>query len=141
MSELTVRPIEPDDYDVVISMWEKCFPHRRDYSKPAADLRRKLAHEDDMLLVGTLDEEVVATVMVGYDGHRGWIYYLAVHPDNRRKGLGRKMLLAAETRLKRRGCTKLNLQVLGENTQVIAFYERMGFAVEQRISLGKRLES
>lgn len=140
MSELIVRPIEPDDYDVVIRMWEQSFPHRRDYSKPAADLRRKLAHEDDMLLVGTFADEVVATVMVGYDGHRGWIYYLAVHSDHRRQGFGRKMLTEAETRLKRLGCTKLNLQVLGENTQVIAFYERMGFAVEQRISMGKRLE-
>lgn len=140
MSELIVRPIEPEDFDVVIAMWEKYFPHRRDYSKPAADLRRKLAHEDDMLLVGTLDDEVVATVMIGYDGHRGWIYYLAVDPNLRRQGLGRQMLTAAETKLRRLGCTKLNLQVLGENTQVIAFYERMGFAVEQRISLGKRIE-
>ncbi len=140
MSELIVRPIEPKDYDVVIGIWETCFPHRRDYSKPAADLRRKLAHESDMLLVGTLDDQVVATVMIGYDGHRGWIYYLAVHANHRRQGLGRKMLAAAEIRLQRLGCTKVNLQVLGDNTEVVAFYERMGFVVEQRISLGKRLD-
>ncbi len=140
MSELIVRSIEPEDHDVVTGIWEACFPHRRDYSQPAADLRRKLAHESDMLLVGTLDSQVVATVMIGYDGHRGWIYYLAVHASHRRRGLGRKMLVAAESRLKLLGCTKVNLQVLGENTQVVAFYERLGFAVEQRISLGKRLE-
>jgi len=140
MSELVVRPIEPEDHDVVINFWETCFPHRRDYSKPAADLRRKLAHESDMLLVGTLDDQVVATVMVGYDGHRGWIYYLAVQASHRRRGLGRKMLIAAETRLRRLGCTKVNLQVLSENSEVIAFYERMGFVVEPRISLGKRLD-
>jgi ribosomal protein S18 acetylase RimI-like enzyme len=89
--------------------------------------------------VGTISNKIVATVMAGYDGHRGWIYYLAVDPDYQRKKIGRRIMEKAETALKERGCPKINLQVRTSNRAVIAFYERLGFSNDDVIGLGKRL--
>jgi ribosomal protein S18 acetylase RimI-like enzyme len=83
-------------------------------------------------------DRVVATVLGGYDGTRGWIYHLAVAPQHRRHGFGRAMMAAAEERLRGLGCPKINLQILRSNTGVVRFYERLGYAVEDRISMGRR---
>jgi ribosomal protein S18 acetylase RimI-like enzyme len=104
------------------------------------DIARKLHNSPDMFLVGELDGRIVAATMVGYDGHRGWIYYLGVDPDHQREGLGRTIMEAAEFRLRALGCPKINLQVRAINTDVIEFYHRLGFAFDDVISLGKRLE-
>lgn len=89
--------------------------------------------------MGTVGEQVAATVMAGYDGHRGWLYSLAVAPDLQRQGWGRRMVEEAEARLRAMGCRKINLQVRASNTAAVGFYESLGFAAEERVSLGKRL--
>ena len=122
-----------------MALWNACFPDARPWSQPREVIRRKRALQPDLLLVGTLDGRVVATVVVGYDGHRGWIYHLAVAPDRRRRGHGARMMHEAEARLRALGCPKVNLQVVATNRDVAGFYERIGFAVEDRISMGKRL--
>ena len=94
----------------------------------------------DLLLVGVLNEEIVASVMAGYEGHRGWINYLAVAPEHRFQGFGRLLVREAERLLKARGCPKVNLQVRAENTDAIAFYRCLGYSIDPVVSLGKRLE-
>jgi ribosomal protein S18 acetylase RimI-like enzyme len=93
-----------------------------------------------MFLVGLMGTRIVGTVMAGYDGHRGWINYLAVAPDCRHGGLGRRLLDEAETRLRALGCPKINLQVRNANTDIIAFYEKVGYSIDDVTSMGKRLE-
>lgn len=135
---LEISPYRTADEASVIALWRRCdlvVP----WSDPIEDIRRKAAVQPDMFLVGTLGGDVVATVMAGYEGHRGWINYLAVAPERRRRGVGRRMMHAAEAALRAAGCPKINLQVRGTNTGVVAFYERLGFTVEARVSLGKRL--
>ncbi len=95
--------------------------------------------DPDLFLVGLLENQLVATVMGGYDGHRGWIYYLAVEPKLQAQGLGREMMAAMESQLLQRGCPKINLQIRRENQDVIRFYESLGFQEDQSVSLGKRL--
>ena len=90
--------------------------------------------------MGLLEDEIVASVMAGYEGHRGWANYLAVAPEQRRQGLGRAIMARAEELLAAVGCPKVNLQVRGDNTAVIDFYRTLGYEVEDRASLGKRLE-
>lgn len=94
----------------------------------------------DLFLVGELDGRVIATVMAGYDGHRGWLYYLAVLPQHQRAGYGRAIVAEAERLLRIEGCPKINLQVRTSNNDVIEFYRQIGFASDQVLSLGKRLE-
>jgi ribosomal protein S18 acetylase RimI-like enzyme len=93
-----------------------------------------------MFLVAESDGRILASVMAGYDGHRGWVNYLAVHPDHRRQGIGRRMMEEAESRLKAAGCPKINLQVRTENVAVLEFYKRIGYQTDDVVSLGKRLE-
>ena len=93
----------------------------------------------ELFLIGLIDGKVVATVMGGYDGHRGWIHYLAVDPSRQRQNLGRQMMTAIEGKIRDTGCPKINLQVRADNDDVIAFYESIGYKTEPRVSLGKRL--
>ena len=136
---MQVRPYRVGDEDGVVALWSMCFPDDRSWNQPREVIRRKLDLQPDLLLVGTLGTRLVATVVAGYDGHRGWIYHLAVAPDCRRRGLGARMMQEAEARLRTLGCPKINLQVFPANRAVVAFYERVGFAVEDRISMGKRI--
>jgi len=137
-STLTIRPYEPRDEADVVALWQRC-----NLTTPANDPRRDIALkrqvQPELFLVGVLGNAVVATVMAGYEGHRGWINYLSVSPDVQRRGIGRQMLAAAEHALRQLGCVKLNLQVRATNAEVVAFYERLGFTVEARVSMGKRL--
>ena len=122
----------------VIRLWEACslvVPQ----NDPAADIACKLQVQPELFLVGVMQAAIVATVMVGYDGHRGWINYLAVAPELRRCGIGRSMMAAAERELRKLGCPKINLQVRKTNTDVIAFYRRLGYSVDEVVGLGKRL--
>ncbi len=140
MTEMEVRPFSPDDVEAVIALWH-VTELTRPWNDPARDIERKLAMDDDLLLVGTIEGRVVGTVMVGYEGHRGWINYLAVDPTLRSAGHGRALMSAAETRLRALGCPKINLQVRVTNPDAIAFYEQVGFAIDDTVSLGKRLEA
>jgi ribosomal protein S18 acetylase RimI-like enzyme len=136
---MQIRPFAPADEDAVIALWERCGL-TRPWNDPRKDIRRKLAVRPDLFLVGALDGNVVATAMAGYDGHRGWIYYLAVAPEHQRQGLGRAIMAEAERLLRGAGCPKINLQVRTMNQGVIAFYRRLGYALDEVVSLGRRLE-
>lgn len=134
-----IRPFQPADEDAVIALWQACglvVPQ----NNPLRDIARKLRVNSEWFLVGELDGKVVGTCMAGYEGHRGWINYLAVHPEHQRQGFARELMQRAETLLRAAGCPKINLQVRSTNTAVIAFYESLGFANDHVISMGKRLE-
>jgi ribosomal protein S18 acetylase RimI-like enzyme len=136
---MKIRPYQPTDEESVISLWRQC-DLLRPWNDPRKDIRRKLAVSPELFLVGVVDEEVVATAMVGYEGHRGWISYLGVAPAHQGKGLGRMLMAEAERLLRALGCPKINLQVRTSNTAVIEFYRRVGFALDDVVSMGKRLE-
>jgi len=146
---MKIRAFRPADEPAVIALWDAC-DLLRPWNDPRKDIRRKLRVQPELFLVGCLEDgpgdegghgdQIVATAMAGYDGHRGWIYYLAVAPELRRGGLGRAMLDEVERRLRRLGCPKINLQVRGGNEEVIGFYERVGYRLDDIVGLGKRLE-
>jgi ribosomal protein S18 acetylase RimI-like enzyme len=136
---MIVRPYEARDEALVISLWERCGL-TRPWNDPRKDIARKLAVQPELFLVGLRDDAIVASVMAGYDGHRGWINYLAVEPSLQKQGLGRRLMQDAEQRLRARGCPKINLQVRAANDDVIAFYQRLGYLDDAVVSFGKRLE-
>jgi ribosomal protein S18 acetylase RimI-like enzyme len=137
--EIEVRPYRAADEAEVVALWTRVFPDPRAWNQPAAYIRRKLAVQAELFLVGTLRGHVVATVLAGFDGVRGWIYHLAVVPEQRRHGFGAAMMAAAEARLGALGCPKINLQIMRTNAEVVRFYERIGYGIEDRISMGKRV--
>ena len=123
----------------MVELWEACglvVP----WNDPKGDIETKLAFQPELFFVGETDGRLVATVMAGYEGHRGWINYLAVEPGLQGAGLGRRMMDAAEAALSALGCPKINLQVRAGNQKVVEFYERLGFSVDETLSLGKRLD-
>jgi ribosomal protein S18 acetylase RimI-like enzyme len=133
-----IRKFEPADSASVIALWRECGLTRA-WNDPAKDIERKLTVQPELFLVGTVEARIVASVMAGYDGHRGWVNYLAVAPALRKSGLGRTLMERVEKELKAMGCPKLNLQVRTSNADVLAFYSRLGYAQDDAISLGKRL--
>lgn len=137
---MQIRPFHPEDEAAVISLWRQC-DLLRPWNDPHKDIRRKLRVSPDLFLVGVLNARIVATVMAGYEGHRGWLNYLAVAPDYQRCGLGRAIVTEAERLLREAGCPKINLQVRSSNAAVIEFYRRLGYKIDEVVSMGKRLES
>ena len=135
---MLIRTFQSSDTNAVISLWQACALTRA-WNNPALDIQRKCAIDDELFLVAVKQEEIVGSVMGGYEGHRGWINYLAVDPAIQKQGLGRRLMQAVEERLLARGCPKINLQVREGNTDVIAFYEAIGFKDDQCKSFGKRL--
>ncbi len=138
---MQVRPYEDADEAAVIALWNEVLPDDAPHNDPATAIRNKLAVERDLFLVAVEGGAVVGTVMGGYDGHRGWVYSLAVKRQCRRRGIGRALVRRLEQALATRGCLKVNLQVRSSNAGVVAFYEKLGYAVEPRVSMGKRLYS
>ena len=139
MTELLIRPCLEPDQDAVVELWQECgltVP----WNDPKKDIRRKLSVQRDMFLIGLVDNKVVATVMAGYEGHRGWINYLAISPAHQKQGYGRRMMDEAESRLRELGCPKINLQIRTSNTDVIDFYKALGYSVDDVVSMGKRLD-
>jgi len=136
---MEIRPFKPQDQEAVVALWQRC-DLVRPWNDPSKDIARKLTVQADMFLVGVVDDRVVAAVMAGYEGHRGWINYLAVDPGLRGTGLGREMMEEAERRLRRLGCPKVSLQIRRGNLEVAGFYARLGYAEDDVISMGKRLE-
>jgi ribosomal protein S18 acetylase RimI-like enzyme len=134
-----IRTFHPDDEVAVVALWRRCDLVRA-WNDPAKDLRRKLKVRPDLFLVGLVGEEIVASVMAGYEGHRGWLNYLAVAPEHQRRGYARAIVEEAERLLREAGCPKINLQVRTSNRGVIEFYRKVGYSVDDVVSLGKRLE-
>jgi ribosomal protein S18 acetylase RimI-like enzyme len=125
--------------DQVMALWRRVFGYEKAHNDPGLSIDRKVAVADGLFFVALAGGEVVGTIMAGYDGHRGWLYSLAVAPERRRGGIGTQLVVHAERALAERGCVKINLQILEENVAVAKFYEALGFAVEKRVSMGKRL--
>ena len=141
MSEnpLFIRPFQTEDEASVVSLWQLCeltVP----WNNPYKDIARKLKVQPELFLVGMLDSLLIATVMGGYDGHRGWINYLAVHPDFQGQGYAQQVMENVESELRKRGCPKINLQIRSVNARVLTFYQKLGFSDDQALSMGKRLE-
>lgn len=135
---LHIQPYREADERAVVGLWREsglAVP----WNDPVKDIARKLRVQRDLFLVGSLDGRIVATVMAGYEGHRGWINYLAVAPDCRRQGFGLRMMDAAEGRLGAMGCPKINLQIRRSNTPAVDFYRSIGFVEDATISMSKRL--
>jgi ribosomal protein S18 acetylase RimI-like enzyme len=123
--------------DQVSALWESVFAYETAHNRPGLVIDKKRAVNDDLFFVALSDNKVVGTVMAGYDGHRGWIYSVAVSPSHRRQGLGSQLVSHAERALIAKGCVKINLQIMQGNESVTAFYAALGFSVEKRISMGK----
>jgi len=134
-----IRAYKETDEVAVARLWRKVFPDAPSWNDPVADIRRKLAVQPELFFVAVLDSEIVGTAMAGFDGHRGWVYYVAVEPAHRRRGIGAALMKRVEGDLALLGCPKLNLQVRGSNREAVSFYRRLGYEVEDRVSMGKRL--
>jgi ribosomal protein S18 acetylase RimI-like enzyme len=137
--DLVLRSYEPGDREALVALWSIC-ELTRPWNNPHRDIDRKLARDGDNLLVLEEDNQLIGSVMVGYEGHRGWVNYLAVHPDHQRQGLGRLLMNEAERRLRDLGCAKVNLQVRASNETAREFYRQIGYTVDEAVSFGKRLE-
>jgi len=138
---LEIRPYQEADEAEVTALWQEAFPEDPPHHRPAVVIGRQLACQRELFFVGLLDGSVAGTVLAGYDGVRGWIYKMAVRHPYQGQGIGRALMRHAEEALAALGCPKINLQVRATNAGVIAFYRRLGYAVEERVSMGKMLES
>ena len=138
---MTLLNIVPFDNAIhrnqVMDVWRASFGYDTAHNEPGLVIDKKLAMHDDLFFVAVAAGEVVGTVMAGYDGHRGWLYSVAVSPAHRKLGAGRQLVAHAEQSLVSRGCLKINLQLLQSNAAVAAFYASLGYAVEPRVSMGK----
>ena len=137
---MEIRPYRDEDLSAVVRLWRAAFPDAPPWNEPTADIARKLEVQRELFVVATDDGEIVGTAMAGYDGHRGWVYSMAVSSGHRRRGIGTALMRRVERDLAAAGCPKLNLQVRGANREVIRFYESLGYVTEDRVSMGKRLE-
>lgn len=136
---LVIAPISDDDISAVVALWQDCGL-TRPWNDPAADIALARRGDNSEVLVGRAGEAIVATAMVGHEGHRGWVYYVAVHPAHRQQGFGRAIMDAAEHWLRQRDILKMQLLVRSENTKVQAFYETLGYGVQERIVYAKWLD-
>ena len=137
---MQIRPFEPADEAAVVALWCECGL-TRPWNDPQRDIARKLTEQPELFLVGSVGARVIATAMAGFDGHRGWVYYLAVAASHRKQSVGRALMHDAERLLIERGCPKLNLMVRSSNAEVIAFYRALGYAQDDVVILGRRLIS
>ncbi|MEO6278693.1 MAG: GNAT family acetyltransferase [Roseateles sp.] len=123
----------------VIQLWETVFGYETAHNTPSLAIDKKLEVRDDLFFVAAIEGTIVGTILAGYDGHRGWLYSVAVHPSYRNKGLGSALVAHAEVALTKKGCMKINLQIMTGNESVSRFYESLGYVVEKRVSMGKRI--
>jgi ribosomal protein S18 acetylase RimI-like enzyme len=135
---MKIRPFRIDDEASVIELWNACGL-TRPWNDPKKDIARKLTEQADLFLVGEVGSRIVATAMFGFDGTRGWVHYLGVLPSERGLGHGRRIMEEGERLLLQRGCPKVNLQVRVTNEAIVAFYKKLGYGVEEIVSMGKRL--
>ena len=139
-SSLLIRPFQTEDEDALVALWKMCeltVP----WNNPHKDIARKLQVQPELFLVGILDSNLIATVMGGYDGHRGWVNFLAVHPDFRENGYEQKIMNSVETEIRKMGCPKINLQIRSGNDKIAFFYQKLGLTNDHVVSMGKRMEA
>ncbi len=136
---LVIAPISDDDISAVVALWQDCGL-TRPWNDPAADIALARRGDNSAVLIGRAGEAIVATAMVGHEGHRGWVYYVAVDPAYRQQGFGRAIMDAAEHWLRQRDILKMQLLVRSENSKVQAFYETLGYGVQERIVYAKWLD-
>lgn len=140
---MIIRVFDERDTDAVIALWSQAFPEYATPGKPQRDprlsIRNKLSMQPELFFVGVLEERLIGSVMAGYDGHRGWLYSLAVAEDARGNGYGRALVEHAERALKLIGCPKLNLQIMANKPEARGFYAKLGYQMDEVVSLGKRL--
>jgi ribosomal protein S18 acetylase RimI-like enzyme len=141
----SIRIFREADTDAVVALWMHTFPEYRDPAKahrnPHLTIANKLATQPELFFVATLEERVIGTIMAGYDGHRGWIYSLAVADESRGHRYGEALVAHAERALAALGCPKVNLQILASKDHLRAYYEKLGYGVDEVVSLGKRLSA
>ena len=135
---MEIRPFAPHDEAAVVALWKEC-ELTRPWNDPHKDVARKLAVQPELFLVATVEGKLVASVMAGYEGHRGWVNYLAVAPRQRGRGYARLLMQHVETLLLARGCPKVSLLVRNSNREAVDFYRHLGYAQDEAVSLGKRL--
>ncbi|OGO33249.1 MAG: GNAT family acetyltransferase [Chloroflexi bacterium RBG_16_56_11] len=135
---MIIRRYLPEYESAVIDLWRRCNLIRPQ-NNPKLDIERKLKVNPELFLVGLIDGKVVTSAIGGYEGHRGWVNYLGVDPAYRRQGLGRQMMEAVQKRLLAMGCTKINLQIRTDNLGALQFYEKIGYKIDEVVSMGKRL--
>ena len=136
---LAVTSIEDHDVAEVISLWQRCGSPRA-WNDPASDIALARKGANSTILLARNHGVLVASVLVGHDGHRGWVYYVTVDPDHRFKGHGRVIMTAAEDWLRARGIAKLQLMVRDDNAQVHAFYQQLGYYDQERVTFAKWLD-
>lgn len=136
---VNIVPFSSAHFDGVDALWKEVFPGDPPWNRAAVAIPEKLAVQAELFLVAEHGDQVLGTAMAGYDGHRGWLYGIAVQPEAQRNGIGSLLLGEAERRLQALGCGKVNLQIRAGNEAVAAFYRQHGYDVEERISMGKRL--
>jgi len=140
MDPITIAPfVNSTHRSNVVALWKKVFGYEAAHNDPGLVIDKKLVVDDQLFFVAVADEAVVGTIMAGYDGHRGWIYSVAVAPSHRRQRIGRRLVSHAEQALTALGCVKINLQILAGNESVAGFYAALGYSLEPRISMGKRI--
>ena len=139
MSALAIDSIADADVEKVVALWQRCGL-TRPWNDPHADIALARRRDNSTVLVGRDNGAIAATIMVGHDGHRGWVYYVTVDPDHRFKGYGRAIMAAAEDWLRARGIAKLQLMVRGDNAQVHAFYQSLGYYDQKRVTFAKWLD-
>lgn len=140
MTSITIKSFENASHrEQVIALWQAVFGYEAAHNSPNLVIDKKIAIGDGLFFVAVSDAGVVGTIMAGYDGHRGWIYSVAVHPDHRKQGIGSDLVSHAERSLTDKGCMKINLQIMECNEGVAAFYSSLGYSAEKRVSMGKRI--
>jgi ribosomal protein S18 acetylase RimI-like enzyme len=137
---MPIRTFQEGDEPAVVALWKEVFAYAEPRNDPATVIRQKMAAQPELFFVAVIDEKVTGTVMGGYDGHRGWIYSLAVDPAHRGQKVGSALIRHVEKALAELGCPKINLQLLESNAGAVEFYEKLGYRVEERISMGKTFE-
>ncbi len=140
MNTVTITPfLNAVHRGQVVALWNAVFGYDAAHNAPGLVIDGKIAVDDGLFFVALAGAEIVGTVMAGFDGHRGWIYSLAVSPSHRREGIGSRLVMQAERALAERGCMKINLQIIEGKERVASFYSALGYSIEKRVSMGKRI--
>ncbi|UCE66596.1 MAG: GNAT family acetyltransferase [Candidatus Zixiibacteriota bacterium] len=139
LEDLQIRPYLEKDKQGVVALWREAFPNSPPWNIPEDHIERKLKVQRELFFIAEVTGKIVGTAMAGYDGHRGWVYSVAVSQKYRKQGIGKALMERVERGLIDIGCPKLNLQVRASNNEVVEFYKRLGYGVEDRVSMGKLL--